>query len=42
MRDIVGDRIVSAEQYLLLWLGLVGAAVDLHVPSKLLLGNDRN
>lgn len=27
---------LTAEQYLMLWLGVVGSAVGLHIPSKLL------
>lgn len=29
-----GDN-VSPEEYLLIWLGVIGAAVGLHVPSQI-------
>ncbi|KAL1972414.1 hypothetical protein VTN31DRAFT_6828 [Thermomyces dupontii] len=35
MRDIVGDRNVGPEEYLLIWLGLVGNCVNLSIPSQL-------
>ncbi|KAG5290230.1 autophagy-related protein Atg10 [Histoplasma ohiense] len=38
LRDIAGSKPeVTAETYLLLWLGLVGNCVGLHVPSKILI-----
>jgi ubiquitin-like-conjugating enzyme ATG10 len=40
MRDIVGDRDIDPEDYLLIWLGLVGNCVNLSVPSRLLAGSD--
>lgn len=36
MRDIVGDRNVGPEEYLLIWLGLVGNCVNLSIPSQLI------
>ena len=36
MLGVTERRLLSAEQYLLLWLGLVGSCVDLYVPSELL------
>ncbi|KAL1993024.1 hypothetical protein VTN49DRAFT_3781 [Thermomyces lanuginosus] len=36
MRDIVGDRNVGPEEYLLIWLGLVGNCVKLSIPSQLI------
>ncbi|KAL9112386.1 MAG: hypothetical protein Q9227_003228 [Pyrenula ochraceoflavens] len=36
LRELGSDGIHSPEHYLLLWLGLVGPCVGLHVPSKLL------
>ncbi|KKZ64820.1 hypothetical protein EMCG_09267 [[Emmonsia] crescens] len=40
LRDVAGNRevVVTTETYLLLWLGLVGNCVGLHVPSELLIG----
>lgn len=40
MKDIVGDRDIDPEAYLLLWLGLVGNCVNLSVPSRLLAEKD--
>ncbi|KAL2368524.1 hypothetical protein RJ035_000882 [Blastomyces gilchristii] len=38
LRDVAGNKeVVTTETYLLLWLGLVGNCVGLHVPSKLLI-----
>ncbi|PGH34417.1 hypothetical protein GX50_02785 [[Emmonsia] crescens] len=40
LRDVAGNKevVVTTETYLLLWLGLVGNCVGLHVPSELLIG----
>ena len=35
MRELLGERDVSAVDYLLIWLGLVGSCVGLHVPKEL-------
>ncbi|PGH07619.1 hypothetical protein GX51_01627 [Blastomyces parvus] len=38
LRDVAGSKeVVTTDTYLLLWLGLVGNCVGLHVPSKLLI-----
>ncbi|EEH47877.2 uncharacterized protein PADG_03961 [Paracoccidioides brasiliensis Pb18] len=37
MRDVAENLEVTAETYLLLWLGLVGNCVGLHIPSGLLI-----
>lgn len=40
MKDIVGDRDIDPEAYLLIWLGLVGNCVNLSVPSRLFAQSD--
>lgn len=30
------DKSLTPEEYMLLWLGLIGSSVGLHVPSKLI------
>jgi hypothetical protein len=42
LQDVGVSEDVSPEGYLLLWLGLVGINVNLHVPSKLLLEQKGN
>jgi len=36
LRDIAGSNEPTIETYLILWLGLVGNCVSLHIPSELL------
>lgn len=35
MRHIAGNREVTPEAYFLIWLGLVGHCVGLHLPAEL-------
>jgi hypothetical protein len=35
MEHVIGTRRVSETQYLLIWIGLVGAAVGLDLPKEL-------
>ncbi len=35
MLAVNDEEVLSPKEYLLLWLGLLGASVGLHVPSKL-------
>ena len=35
MRELIGARKVSGIQYLLIWFGLIGASVGLHLPKEL-------
>lgn len=35
MRHIAGGQDVTPETYLVIWLGLVGHCVGLHMPSEL-------
>ena len=37
MRELLSDRHVSAVEYLMIWLGLVGSCVGLHLPKELAL-----
>ena len=37
LQEVGLHKDTSPEAYLLLWLGLIGTVVNLHVPSKLLL-----
>jgi len=30
------DKVLTPEEYLILWLGLIGSSVGLHVPTKLM------
>ena len=36
MVSVHDGQSLSAEEYLIVWLGLIGSSVGLHVPSKLL------
>ncbi|KAL2007112.1 hypothetical protein VTN00DRAFT_8550 [Thermoascus crustaceus] len=40
MKDVGGGRDITPETYLLLWLGLIGNCVNLHVPRELLASNN--
>lgn len=40
MGRIADARTVTPETYLLIWLGLVGQCVSLHVPRELILSQD--
>ena len=42
LQEVAVRKDVGPEEYLLLWLGLVGTGVNLHVPSKLLLEGERH
>ena len=35
MRELLGPGAVSELQYLLVWFGLIGASVGLHLPKEL-------
>lgn len=35
MRELLQDRRPSAVEYLMIWLGLVGACVGLHIPQEI-------
>ena len=37
MREFTGGRRVSDVEYIVLWLGLVGGCVGLHVPKEVAL-----
>ncbi|OJJ36761.1 hypothetical protein ASPWEDRAFT_106862, partial [Aspergillus wentii DTO 134E9] len=39
MRDIAGQRGITPDTYLLIWLGLVGNCVNLHMPCELFATN---
>ncbi|KAL2003451.1 hypothetical protein VTN02DRAFT_3762 [Thermoascus thermophilus] len=40
LRDVGAGRDITPETYLLLWLGLIGNCVNLHVPRELLASNN--
>lgn len=44
MHELLQDRKRSAIEYLMTWLGLMGACVGLHIPKELALAiaQDRN
>ena len=42
LREVGLHKDVGPEEYILLWLGLIGTGVNLHVPSKLLLERKGN
>ena len=37
MRELLDTETTTPFQYLLVWFGLIGAGVGLHLPSKLVL-----
>ncbi|KAF7712725.1 Uncharacterized protein PECH_006767 [Penicillium ucsense] len=39
MTHVTDERLITGETYLLVWLGLVGQSVNLHVPREIALGN---
>jgi hypothetical protein len=39
MQDIIGERQITAVEYLQIWIGLVGSSVGLYLPKELAIKN---